>query len=86
MPVQRFRTFDDARRDLWLAPGDPKLLARIRSLWGFSARLAPGIMPRGVRKFRSIEEANHDRDLWTQRRIQSLRATRLLSPSDTTDP
>ena len=86
MPVQRFRNFDDARRDLWLAPGDPKLWARIRSLWEFSGRLAPCTIPQGVRKFRSIEEANQDRDLWTQRRIQSLRATRLLSPSDTTDP
>ncbi len=83
MPVQRFRSFADARRALWLPPGDPKLLARIRTLWDFSARLAPGAAPRGVRKFRTLEEANRDRDLWTQRRIHSLRAGRLVSPSDT---
>jgi len=86
MPVQRFRSFEDARRAFWLAPGDPKLLARIRSLWEFSARLAPCIMPRGVHKFCSIEEANQDRDLWTQRRIRSLRATRLRSRSGVADP
>lgn len=86
MPIQRFRTFEEARRDLWLPPGDPKLLARVRSLWEFSARLAPPNMPRGVRKFRTIEEANHDRDLWTRRRIQALRAARLVSPSDPADP
>ena len=86
MPVQRFRTFDDARRDLWLTPSDPKLLARIRSLWEFSARLAPCAMPQGVRKFRSIEEANQDRDRWTQERIHALRAARLISPPDTTEP
>ena len=86
MPVQRFRTFDDARRDLWLPPGDPKLLARIRSLWEFSARLAPCAMPQGVRKFRSLEEANQDRDRWTQQRIDTLRAARLIAPTGAADP
>jgi hypothetical protein len=86
MPVRRFRTFDEARRDLWLEPGDPKLLARIRSLWKFSARLAPCTMPRGIHKFRTIEEANQDRDFWTRRRIHSLRAARLISPSPVADP
>jgi hypothetical protein len=33
-------------------------------------------MPRGVRKFRSIEEANRDRDQWIDRRVQVLRAQR----------
>ncbi len=86
MPVQRFRTFDDARRDLWVAPGDPKLLARIRSLWEFSARLAPSNMPRGLRKFRTIEEANQERDHWMQQRIHSLRAARLIAPTGVADP
>lgn len=86
MPVQRFRTLDDARRDLWLAPGDPKLWARIRNLWEFSARLAPCTMPRGVRKFRTVEEANQDRDRWTQERIRTLRAARLISPAGAPRP
>jgi hypothetical protein len=29
MAVQRFRTFDEARRAVWLPPGDPVLLVRM---------------------------------------------------------
>ena len=86
MPVQRFRSFEEARRALWLAPGDPKLWARIRSLWDFAGRVAPCAIPRGVRKFRTLEEANQDRERWTQRRTRSLRATRLVPPTKTTRP
>jgi len=75
MPVTKFRTFDDAERALWLTCGDPALPRRIRALW--SRRVpAPLPGPRGVLKYRSIEEANADRDRWEQERIDSIRATR----------
>jgi len=54
MGVQKFRTFEDARRALWVASGHPSILERLRRL-GEMAR-APQ-RPRGVRRFRSIEEA-----------------------------
>jgi hypothetical protein len=54
MGVERFRTFDDARRALWLPPGHPAIFDRLRRL-GELAR--PSNQPRGVRRFRSIEEA-----------------------------
>jgi hypothetical protein len=64
VPVQRFRNLEDAARALWTRPGDETLGRRIRSLWELSARLAPPRdVPRGVRRFRSIEEANRDRDV-----------------------
>jgi hypothetical protein len=77
MPVRKYRDLDEARRDLWIAPGDPGLAARIRRLWAFAARLAPPDVPRGVRKFRSIEEANKDPDEWVRRRVRLLRQQRL---------
>ena len=76
MPIQKFRNLDDARQALWVRPGQPDLVSRIKSLWAFSSRLVLRRIPRGVRKFRSIEEANRDRDRWIERRIQALRSRR----------
>jgi hypothetical protein len=73
---QRFKSFDEARRALWVAPGDPALGSRIRSLWAFSARLAPGAMPRGVRRFRTLEEAQAEREHWERERVARLRQSR----------
>jgi hypothetical protein len=74
MPVQRFKHPDEARRALWTAPGDPRLPARIRRLWSLAARLAPLGSPRGVRKFRRIEDANREREAWVAHRVRALRA------------
>ena len=76
MPIQKFRDLDDARRALWVRPGQADLLLRIKGLWAFSNRLAPRQIPRGVRKFRSIEEANTERDQWVEHRVRTLRAKR----------
>jgi hypothetical protein len=76
MPLQRFRDFDEARRALWVQPGDPSLVPRIRSLWEFARRLAPGAPPRGLRRFRTIEEANAERDEWVAARVRALREAR----------
>jgi hypothetical protein len=56
--VEKFRTFEDARRALWLEAGDPRILERLRTL----ADLA-GVLdgPRGVFRFRTIGEAKSRR-------------------------
>jgi hypothetical protein len=77
MGLQRFRSFEDARRALWVQPGDPQLATRIRRLWAFSARLAPGAAPRGLRLFRTLEEAQAERADWELERTQRLRRERL---------
>lgn len=76
MPVERFRDLDAGRRALWAARDDPNLAARIRRLWYISSRLVPLGIPRGVRKFRRIEEANRERDAWVERRVRALREER----------
>ena len=76
MPVRRFRDLDEARRALWVAPGDPALADRIRRLWRFSARLAALSAPRGLHRFRTIEEANADRERWVTDRVRALLAER----------
>jgi len=77
MPIQRFRDFEEAHRALWIERGDPRLVPRIRALWAFVSRLAPGSAPRGVRRFRTLEEANADRESWIELRARTLRASRL---------
>jgi hypothetical protein len=76
MPIQRFRTHDDARRALWCDREDPDLHRRIARLWAAGARLVPLRIPRGLRKFRSIEEANREREEWVTERVRTLAATR----------
>lgn len=76
MPVRKFRDSEDARRELWVDSSDPSLGPRIRALWARSVRLAPSMAPRGLRKFRSVHEADQERQEWIQRRVDFLRAAR----------
>ena len=64
MPVQKFRTLDEARRALWMRSDDPRLPDRARRLMAFSRRLAIVHAPPGVRRFRTMEEANAERKTW----------------------
>jgi hypothetical protein len=76
MPVQQFRHLDDARRALWTSATDVRLPERLRQLWRFSARLVGSSPPRGVRRFRTIEEANADRERLIAARVRALIAAR----------
>lgn len=79
MPVQRFRTLDDARRALRLEPGDPRLERTIEWVWALSAKLiGHQPQPRGLKKFRTLHEANADRKRWETELSRSLR--KLQSP------
>ena len=77
MPVRKFRTieemnaFDAERRRL--APNDPRLHERIRAHWAEWSRLVPTAIPRGLRKYRTIEEMTADREQWERARIERLR-------------
>lgn len=76
MGIQRFDDPEEARRALWAEPGDPELGNRIRAVWAFARRLAPGAPPRGLRRFRCIEDAARAREEETAARVARLRAER----------
>jgi hypothetical protein len=59
MPVQRFGTFEEAQRALWMSPDDPRILLRMRRL-GAMAR-ARRVIQRGVTRIRTIEAAKRDK-------------------------
>jgi hypothetical protein len=53
------------------AQGD--LLERIRAVWKRAFQLAPPAPPRGVRRFKTIEEANAAREADVIARMRALR-------------
>lgn len=55
MPVWKFRTFEDARRALWLSAEDPDLVPRMFRLAAMAG--APRPVRRGVTRYRGIAEA-----------------------------
>ncbi len=72
MTVTKFASFEEARRALWVSAGDSSLASRVRNLWSFSSRIVEVSAPAGVQKFRSIEEANDEREERVKRRVGEL--------------
>jgi len=65
MPVQKFKTFEEAEKALWnFKPSIPHdaHLARVAELWDFANKLNPISYPKGIFKFKTIEEANKHRE------------------------
>ena len=75
MPVQRFRRVEDMPPPPPLPPGRERA-RRLRVLWGGWSRVLPPLDLRGVRRFRSIEEAARDREAAVIRRARQLDAER----------
>ncbi len=79
MPVQKFRTLEEmnaADRDMWCDEPDDAYLERVRQLWRRSALLNPRSYPKGVRKYRTLEEAQAERDRWLTEHVQKLQRER----------
>lgn len=70
MPVYRFRTIEEMNQHE--PPTRADLADRIAALWSRAAALAGLESPRGLQRFRTIEEANRERELRTTERIQRL--------------
>lgn len=66
MPVQKFRSMDEARRALWLETDDPRIFERMSRLGKMARSRRP--IRRGVTRLRSIEEAKrHKGAAWQVR-------------------
>ncbi len=63
MAIQKFKSFDHARRAQRSVPGSDMNLRRLRFVFEFWSRLRPQSHQRGVTKFRTMEEADaaHER-------------------------
>jgi hypothetical protein len=83
MPVQKFRSVEDMPPVPWCDPQSEDCLRRIAKLWARSSAFSARVYPRGVFKFRSIEEAQAARERVTQEnidRLQRERADRSIAP------
>lgn len=83
MPVRKFRSLEEwqeSKQTYWLPCNDPSLPDRIREHWGRWSKLVPYPSPRGLRKYRSQEEADADHDRWETERIARIRADRVRKP------
>jgi hypothetical protein len=63
---------------------DPALPRAIARVWDFAARICPLQFPRGVHKYRSIEEADAERERWEEanfRAFHERKRARATSPS-----
>jgi len=76
MPVRKFRDVSEMEDTLWYDRNDPALPLAIARLWSFAARMWPLQFPRGVHKYRSIEEANADRDRWEEANFRAFQERR----------
>ncbi len=57
MPLERFESFEDAERALWLPSGHPKCIEKWAALLALTRRMHPDRQqPRGVQKYSSVLE------------------------------
>ena len=71
VPIQRFRRVEDMP-PVALLPSGPERAGRLRALWGGWLRILPPLDLRGVRRYRSIEEAARDHEAAVVRRARRL--------------
>ncbi|OQX95511.1 hypothetical protein B6I21_05030 [candidate division KSB1 bacterium 4572_119] len=62
MPVYKYKSFEEAEKALWNFNPDEAYIDRVAELWDFADELNPIKYPRGVFKFKTIQEANKHRE------------------------
>ncbi|MFN3739364.1 MAG: hypothetical protein ACK4TF_01665 [Thermodesulfovibrionales bacterium] len=62
MPFKRFRTFEEAERDLWNFYPDQEWVKRAFRIFRLLRFRKKRPVKRGIRKFKTIEEAEVERD------------------------
>lgn len=76
MPVKKFRSVAEMPRVLPCEPLSEELIGRIARLWSRASAMSPRVYPRGVFKFRSLEEAQAARDQVTESNVRRLEQER----------
>ncbi len=76
MPVLKFRSFEEADRALWRRPYDPENLRILASITTTLRKLGGWTLPKGVFKYRSIEEADAAWEEVLHLRVRALAARR----------
>ena len=84
MPVQKFKTFEEAEEALWNFNPDAQYYKQVAELWEFANKLSPIEYPRGIFKFKTIEEANKHREQIELEHARKVMNERLKSKKSNT--
>jgi len=76
MPLQKFKTPEEAEKALICRKPDAAYFERLARLYQLSDELSPRKYPRGIFKYRSIEEANDEAHRWEMENALRLRKER----------
>jgi hypothetical protein len=80
VPIRKFRDVSEMEETLWYDRRDPALPQAIARVWDFAARVCPLQFPRGVHKYRSVEDADADRERWEQANFDAFQARKRSIP------
>ncbi len=65
MPVKKYKTFEEAEKDLWIINPDEKYYEKVWKMFEFSTEILKNKnVPRGVFKYKTFEEAEKDKFKW----------------------
>jgi hypothetical protein len=64
MTIEKFKKFEDAERALWCFEPDEAYYKRVAEFWKLANRLCPPDFPQGIFKYKTIEEANKQKQEW----------------------
>lgn len=76
MPVTKFRSIDEMPSLVNEVLSGTLASPSVRDLLATTRELAPAIFPPGVWKYRSLEDAWHERELWLETAIATRRSGR----------
>ncbi|MCP5049851.1 MAG: hypothetical protein GY940_21965 [bacterium] len=62
MPIQKFKTLEEAEKTIVISEPDEAYFKRVARLWDFANKINPISYPKGLFKFKTIEEANKHRE------------------------
>ena len=61
MSIQKFKSFEEAEKALWVSNPDAAYFKRVRAFYKLFSKLSKFSYPKGVHKFRNLEEAEQHR-------------------------
>jgi len=62
--IKKFKTFEEARRDLWVMNPDDVYYKRLSEFYELAASLIKRKIPQGIFKFKTFEDAQKHRETY----------------------
>ncbi|MBP7676238.1 MAG: hypothetical protein KBB14_07950 [Thermoanaerobaculia bacterium] len=76
MPVRKFRSIEEMKKDRGYDRDDPRLPRIIEGIWDFGRRTTRLRFPPGVHRYRTVEEMTARTAEWAEDNFRAFRARR----------